>query len=327
MPALTKLVNNRNMTLLSNLEHELDLNTNQSYLFDLKDYYGLLHVQGEKSSEFLQGQLSANIDNVSPNQIQQSAYCNLKGRVLALPDVCYWDDLYLLLPQDLIKPVQTSLAKTAVFSKVQINFEPTLHVFGLYTKDSQLDVPLSLPKNRNQATCNDDYFCYCAAPNLFIIISRKNNTSELTQSFQHHGQLRGSLAWHFLSLQHGLFEVYPNTRGAFLPHRLDLHQTGHLDFNKGCYKGQEIIARMHYRSKPKHTMKTMWLQSEEPLLAGKKIVAADSQQTIGELIDFCPASDNHYLIAASMLFEHPMQVLLEGHQAPSTLTPHDNNSA
>ena len=326
MAALTQLVNNRKMTLLFDLEHELDFNENQSYLFDLKDYYGLLCVEGDKCSEFLQGQLSANITDITPNQMHQSAYCNLKGRILALPDVCYWNDFYLLLPQDLLKPVQSSLAKTAVFSKVQVTLQPSFHVFGLYTKDRQVNLPLSLPQNINQATFNDDYFCYCAAPNLFIIISIKDNVSDLTKSFQQHSQWRGSLAWHFLYIKHGLFEVYPDTRGAFLPHRLDLHQTGHLDFNKGCYKGQEVIARMHYRSKPKHTMKTLWLKSDEPLLAGQKIMAAESQKTIGELVDWCPAPDNRYLIAASMLFEHPMQVLLEGNQTPSTLTPHHDSA-
>lgn len=318
------IVNSRSLTAYSSLDNELTCSDHQNYLFNLSSAYGLLAIQGDRADEFLQGQVSCDVHEVTQAQIRQGAFCNIKGRVLALTDIIRWHELlYLIMPKDMLAGMEKMLAKTAVFSKVQIHSVNTFDIYGLYhpKKDVNMPVPLQFACEKLKATSNDTYLSYSLAPNLTILLAPVNERNQLEEYFLQQGQLRGSLAWHLLRLKHGLFEIYPETRGLFLPHRLDLHKSGYLSFNKGCYKGQEIIARMHYRSKPKHTLKLLWLTAEEMPQSGKKLFTTDGSQEIGELVDFCPAGANRYLAAASMLFEHPMESLLEGHSAPITLEP------
>jgi len=134
-------------------------------------------------------------------------------------------------------------------------------------------------------------------------------------------QWRGSLAWHFLQLQHKRVEIYPSSRGLFLPHRLDLHISGYIDFNKGCYKGQEIIARTHYRAKLKHTLALFTVHTAEPLRAGQVVRGMENQNNIGELIDHAPLGNDLWLVALSIQHDAPGLVQFEHHLHPVELSP------
>jgi hypothetical protein len=94
-----------------------------------------------------------------------------------------------------------------------------------------------------------------------------------------------------------------------------------LSFNKGCYKGQEIIARTHYRAKLKHTLKLFYINTTEPLQSGQKFYDIKTHLEIGELIDYCPLENHRFLIAASMIFDHSMSVHFEEHNTDIDLEP------
>jgi len=291
----------------------------KNYLFDLA-YIGGLQVLGDKACDYLQGQVSCDVREVHLNQMRPGALCNLKGRILALLDVVYWNGLQLLLPLDLMNETQKSLEKSAFFSKVQIAPSTNLAVFGFYLANTSDLIPfaISLPNEPKQVVSDDAFCCYHLGEQFYIFIVDKAHTKSIQEPFIPH-QLRGSLAWHALLLEKGYFEIYPESRGLFLPHRLGLQHTGHLSFNKGCYKGQEIIARTHYRAKLKHEMKLFTIETKAPLHVGQLVLDSEGKSEIGELVDYCPIADSTYLIAISALFEHPMQVLLEGHVAPIVL--------
>ncbi|MDP3704693.1 MAG: folate-binding protein YgfZ [Legionellaceae bacterium] len=301
-------INDRKLSHRLPIQDELHFDANTNYSFDLS-YLSSLDVLGEKAYEFLQGQLSCDVREVNQHHMRPGALCNLQGRILALLDVVNWDGCHLILPNDLLDATQTSLTKAAFFSRVELKPNPSLRVFGFYLQNPQDCIPFNatLPSKTHDMTATDFYCCYQLTDNLYVFLVNSNHTNAFQESMNE--QHRGSLAWHALTLQAGLIEIYPNSRGLFLPHRLGLQNTDYLSFNKGCYKGQEIIARTHYRAKLKHDMKLFTVEMDSVPHSGQTLLDPETHAELGELIDYAPIADNTYLLAISSLFEHSSTVL------------------
>ena len=299
-------VNSRQLTAFTPIQDELHLDPKKNYLFDLS-YLGCLDVIGARSSEFLQGQLSCDLRDVTPHQMRQGAMCNLKGRVLALLDVIDWHGLHLIVPKDLLNETSSSLSKTAAFSQVALQTSNTYRVFGFLLNNPEDVIPfdLTLPLENYSVVFDDRYCCYHLGAGYYIFIINTDNALGIISSFMQHGQWRGSLAWHSLQLRQHRLEIYPPSRGLFLPHRLSLQLSGYLSFNKGCYKGQEIVARTHYRATLKHEIKLFNINSTLPLLSGQRLIKQDDETELGELVDYCPIGESTYLILASVVFNCP----------------------
>lgn len=313
MKLLNSVINQREYSFIESLENELLIQSDQNYLFDL-GYLGQIAVQGEKAEEFLQGQLTCDVKKVNASTIQQGALCNLKGRILALMDVAFskTQGFSLILPYDLIEETKRSLEKTAIFSRVSLK-AGSQKLFGLYLQNPKvLRLEIPCPIEKYQAYENDILFIYHLGDGFYILYFKQDTPNDIATLFIKDGQMRGSLAWHVLRLQNKEYQIYPNTRGIFLPHRLDLHLTGYLSFDKGCYKGQEIIARTHYRAKLKHGMKVYVIHSEHSPIAGSRVFDAHNNNEIGELIDCSPINEHKYLVAVSIHFEHSNTVKVEG---------------
>lgn len=315
-------INDRALTYFSSLTEEFSIQQHKNYLFDLS-CLSVLGVEGTQTDEFLQGQLSCDIRQVTPEAMRQGAICNLKGRVLALLDVLNWQGFKLVLPKDLLGSTQASLNKAAMLSRVKLEPQTNYRVYG-FLQNNVEDLTLKefpLSKAPYGLTNTDSACCYHLDNNFYILLVPEEQISWLSQPFLEAGQLRGSLSWHQLRLKHKELAIYPDTRGLFLPHRLDLHRSGYLSFDKGCYKGQEIVARTHYRAKLKHQLALFTIETKEELRAGKKLFNESDAIETGELIDYCPLSAQQYLIAASIFFEHNAQTIIEGHAYPVLLNP------
>jgi folate-binding protein YgfZ len=309
-------INSRPLTAFSPLAHELAYEPHKNYLFDLS-YLSGLHVLGERAEDFLQGQLSCDLREVNEQEMRQGALCDLKGRILALLDVIYWrkQGFHLVLPSDLLLATSTSLNKTALLSRVALELATHYQCFGFYLQNPNDTTPfqMKLDDRPYHVISDDHYFCYYLGDHYYVFLVNPDHVDDLREPFIKNDQWRGSLAWHALQLQKKHVQIYIESRGLFLPHRLDLQFTSYLSFNKGCYKGQEIIARTHYRGKRKHELKVFTIKTTEPVHAGQRLLSTDGSEEIGELIDHCPLSSNTLIIAASVVLKHPPTTLLEGH--------------
>lgn len=94
------------------------------------------------------------------------------------------------------------------------------------------------------------------------------------------------------AIRQGIAEIYPETSGKFLPHELNLPELGAVSFNKGCYTGQEIIARMHYRGKLKNHLYYAKIQTSLPILRGNDIYLQGKSK--GSIVDYCQIAYNTY---------------------------------
>lgn len=195
--------------------------------------WGVLQAKGEKAASFLQGQITRNIELVTPEQPRLAACCNNKGRVLAifclqqLPNEP--DAYYLILPRETLPSLQQHLKKYAMFDRVALtDVSDSLNVYGLW----------------HQGQCQWQ-LCPTGQPHPFNAAS----TTEISAE-----------QWQAQRICAGLPFIYADTVGKFLPHPLNLPHLGLVDFDKGCYTGQEIIARTEFLGKVKQTI----VIAEEP---------------------------------------------------------------
>ncbi|MGQ3887797.1 YgfZ/GcvT domain-containing protein [Legionella sp. CNM-1927-20] len=308
------IINTRKYTAVQGLNRELLLNKDKNYLFDLS-YLTVLSVEGNQAESFLQGQLTCDVRDINHNTMRQGALCNLKGRIQALLDIVNTTTYQLILATDLVSDTLASLSKVAMLSRVKLQVRSDYRVYGFYhgNKNDELPFYTRLPKNKYDLSINEECYCYCLGESYFIIVSPAANHNALTIPFIRNQQFWGSLAWHRLQIRQAKVEIYPNTRGLFLPHRLELHSQGYISFNKGCYKGQEIIARTHYRAKLKHHLAVFEIHTNESFSAGNKLFDESGQREVGEIVDYCPLSiESKFLIAASILHDHPNKIIIEG---------------
>ncbi|MFA5959172.1 MAG: folate-binding protein YgfZ [Tatlockia sp.] len=319
-------IHNRPYGYLSSIAEEMTRSNDKNTLFELNEL-SVLAAFGERSGEFLQGQISCDVQKVTKETMQQGAFCNLQGRILALCALIDWQGLKLILPKDLVKPTEALLNKPAMLSRVHFEEQNEYAIYGFYlnNKNDLLPEQVTLPSRKYGVNSNENACCYALCENLFILIVPTRLSESLKAPFLAKQQLRGSLAWHKRMVMHKQIEIYPETRGLFLPHRLDLQLSNHLSFDKGCYKGQEIIARMHYRSKTKHSLQCFIIETKAPPLPGKKVFDVTGKSEIGEMIDCCPLDDKRFVVAVSILQEHPDEVLIESQEIPVTLLQPDNN--
>ncbi|MDX2346903.1 MAG: folate-binding protein YgfZ [Legionella sp.] len=272
------------------------MNPSQNTLFDLQNLC-ILNILGDNAATYLQGQLSCDVEAVNAEHMRPSVFCNLKGRILALPDVLQFNQiLRLILPVDLLEKTQKSLSKTAALSRVKLEQETNYHIFGFYLEDINQPLPFEglWPTEKHAVLISNNNCAYYLGDNCYILLVHKNNLNQIKAT-------QNIAAWHALRLKHGEIQIHPESRGLFLPHRLGLHLSGHINFNKGCYRGQEIIARMHYKAKHKHALKIFTIETNKPLQPGLRLMNQDNTQEIGELVDYCLINNNQYLIAASVL--------------------------
>lgn len=318
----THLINNRELTTFQGLKQELELQAGKNYLFNLS-HLGVLEVHGDKAIEFLQGQLTCDVQSISDIQMIQGAQCNLQGSILALMDVINWRGVKLILPNDLMEASIKSLNKTAMLSRVSLKQNNTLKILGFFLQDTNNLVPDTqfFPKALYALTYGSQYCCYHLGDGFYVFLAESEFAEKVLNYFSENNQLLGSLTWHTLRLKIQQISIYPESRGLFLPHRLDLHQTPYLSFNKGCYKGQEIIARMHYKATLKHQLSIYSIKTSEKIYSGQKLLNELNGNEVGELVDLSILDDGHYLVAVSLLKSTEPIVLFDGHKEVCYLTP------
>lgn len=186
---------------------------------------GLLKVSGRDAHKLLQGQLTCDVNDLSPTQPQLGAHCNPQGRIISLFYLFnYQGDYYLQMPRDMIDIALKALKKYAPFFKVEL--------------------------------------------------TDASDESSIIESLGSHLPT---------FLENGVAMIYPETSGVFLPHEINLPQLNGVSFNKGCYTGQEIIARMHYRGKLKNQLHLATCKSRA-LVRGNDIF--DKNGIAGKIVDY-----------------------------------------
>jgi folate-binding protein YgfZ len=132
----------------------------------------------------------------------------------------------------------------------------------------------------------------------YLMIGHREVMKQTWERLAHTSSILSSQEWKQLDLHDGVPAIYPETSGKFLPHEINLEKLGAIHFDKGCYTGQEIIARMHYRGKLKKHMHQATILSQSPPLPGSDVYSQQGQEIkmSGVIVDVCLSTknNNHY---------------------------------
>lgn len=224
----------------------------QSYYISLDDQE-LLEISGEDSEKFLQGQLTCDLSDIDNDQLTLGALCNNKGRVYAsfrLLRHAY--AFYLSLPIGLLDPTRSNLKKYIPFYKATMADASTrFKRFGLVGTAAQDYLSRNLPSmpefGHARASGEDLVLNLDGSTPRYEIWSATGDSGLVTGLRDLH---KGTMAdWKALDMQAGLFLVETADIDQYTPEEVNMDLAGFVSFDKGCYTGQEIVARMHYRGK------------------------------------------------------------------------------
>lgn len=253
------------------------------YFIDLTEY-GLVKIFGHEAKKFLQGQLTCQMDDITPTIAAFAAHCNPQGRVISLFNLIQrQQDYYLVLRHDMVAITITALKKYAVFFKVEIiDATHTLKIIA-YKGD------------KNQIFLAD--ISKIELPNqLILLIGDNDSINACCAKILPQASYQDLNTWRLNNIHAKIPTIYPTTSGKFLPHEIDLPQLNAINFAKGCYTGQEIIARMHYRGKLKTHLYQAQIRSKKNILPGMEVCFLQNQQenTCGNIVDVAHLADNDY---------------------------------
>jgi len=200
------------------------------------DDLGVLSFRGPDARRFLQGQLSGDVAALAPGVLLRAGLHNPQGRTLALLALLAPrpDELLALLPRELLAATLQTLRRYVLRAKLSIADETGAHRL--------LGIAPAAHAPADEATGIE--VAYDAHRRLRVLGAGD-------------ADLRPGLArahWRLLDIAAGLPQVYAPTSGQFVAQMLNLDCIGAISFDKGCYTGQEIIARAHYRGRVKRRM-------------------------------------------------------------------------
>ena len=263
-----------------------DLHTTPCYM--TLNQLGVLSVSGDDSAAFLQNLLTNDIHLLADNQSQYSGLCNPKGRLLALFIVIRTSESQyrLIMPKDLCEPIAKRLTMYILRSKVALsNDSEQLACIGL---TQHHDTP-GLVETDYQGADNTDYHHtkLPAAVTRWLVVCPKENISTLTHTFDDQGrQNQTADYWQWLDITARLANIYPSSQEKFTPQQLNLDLTEAVNFKKGCYPGQEVVARLHYLGKPSRRL--FMTNADTTLLpSAADEVKTTEGQVAGHIVSVC----------------------------------------
>lgn len=259
----------------------------------------LIKVSGIDSEKFLQGQLTQDVQEITENQGALSAYCNIKGRVVSLFEIIKHEgDFYLSLPEKTADLMLETIKKYAAFSKVTLTKETSWHTYALWgenNENSDLTIESLVKKNL-------DHDCQTISTENLMAIRLKTKSPAFTAfklfsknilTIDQANNMHQS-DWYQFLIEFSYPVIYPENSEAFLPDELSLNQLGALSFSKGCYLGQEVIARMHYLGQSKKTLKqavVIGVEADTIKILDK--ITDQNGKPVGEVVNCSSAIDCH----------------------------------
>ncbi len=259
----------------------------------------VLEFTGADAESFLQGQFCNDLALVTNERAQLSGYCNPKGRLLGLFTLIKIDGGYQMIVRDeLVASLHKRLQMFVMRDDVKITPRDDLLISGILASESQLAPITGQSLDAVMSTHQSEAGRWLRASDsqyFFIADQAAQSTlwgSGLSQSPESQ--------WRFQLIQSGIPSLYLATVEQFVPQMVNLQQVDGLSFKKGCYPGQEIVARMQYLGKAKRKMLRFSVDGSSLPSAGDSVVASDDSDA-GIVVDAASGASGIELLAVMKL--------------------------
>lgn len=297
-----------------------DISENDNVICDLS-HLGLLEIDGTDAFAFLQGQVTNDVKQLNGAVAHYSGYCNPKGRLLALfLAFAHRDHLHLQMPRTLIEPIAKRLRMYVMRSKVNIkDVSESIIKIGLQGPDAAALLNTlfgSVPQNTFDLVTHENGALIKLPGEIarFEIFTDIENAKSIWQTLSSQTKTVAADYWEWLEIQSGIPEVYPTTQEAFVPQMLNLDLLGGINFKKGCYTGQEIVARTHYLGTVKRRTQLAHIDASAQPEAGDDVINSN-QEIVGKLVRCAAAPKGGYdLLVEARLESVETEQLVVGSQ-------------
>ncbi len=263
----------------------------QSDILTDLSYFGIIKISGSDAAKFLQGQLTNDVLQVNTDQSQLSAWCNPKGRIIVNFRLFKRQDAYyLFLPQASVEMTLKRLRMYVLRAAVQL--EEVSHQFvrlGIAGEQSVSLIADSLnctPPTSINASLTLETATIIRVQGVqprYLLFTETPQTlwSRLAQS----AHPVGAAIWQCLDILAGLPQIVPATSEEFVPQMINYSLIGGVSFNKGCYTGQEIVARMQYLGTLKRRMYLAKIDTTSLPQPGNALYVSNEPQSVGKIVN------------------------------------------
>ena len=257
------------------------------------EHLSILEINGKGSFELLQGQITSDMEKVSQDNCVMGSICDIKGRVVSSFIVAKIkeekDSFFLVGETKALEATKTNLEKYQPFYDCSLNHREDIKFYAIEESCLMSDFPES--KLDISSQIYDSFF-------RLHYLEKKYHLIAFTESEEFKGYSISSdkLLWKVDEIINQNFEITSEVINKFTPHELGYHLNTRIDFEKGCYTGQEIVARMHYRAKklPQILVRTTDKEVEDFMKVYDK-----NNKAVG-LILSCAKINNEYQCLLSM---------------------------
>jgi len=273
-------------------------------------HLGLLQIDGADAFSFLQGQVTNDIKLLSGSSAHYTGYCTPKGRMLALfLAFSHHDHIHLQMPAELVAAVAKRLKMYVMRSKVEIQD----------VSDSMIKIGLSGPKASELLNTlfskvpQNDYESISHENGALLKLPSKHGRFEIFTDINHAQTIWGALSshatvadashWEWLEIQAGIPDVVLATQEEFVPQMLNLDLIGGINFKKGCYTGQEIVARTHYLGSIKRRTYLAHLDHATKPAPGDNVLNA-ANEAVGKIVRSAASPNGGYDLLAEIRCEN-----------------------
>ncbi|MGQ5524903.1 CAF17-like 4Fe-4S cluster assembly/insertion protein YgfZ [Chitinimonas sp. PSY-7] len=263
-------------------------------------HFGLIRFSGEETIAFLHGQLSSDVKKLTTNTCQYSSYSTPKGRMLAslliLPEA---EDRLLMLPRDLAPTIQKRLSMFVMRSKTKAsNASDERILLGLAGPEAarlvQQVLTTELPGESMQVSSINDGWLIRLGADRFLLNVLPGSAETIWQKLCTAGATpAGADCWTLSDIRAGIPWIQSTTQEAFVPQMANMELIGAVSFKKGCYPGQEIVARTQYLGKLKR--RTFRVVADTAMQVGDAIYSPEMNgQASGQIALAAPLGDGSW---------------------------------
>jgi folate-binding protein YgfZ len=275
--------------------------TNSGIFFSDLTELGLIAFTGSDAQSFLHGQLTCDVAGMPPQSSTYGGYCSPKGRLLAT--FLLWrtaDGFLMQLPTVLREPIQKRLSMFILRAKVKAQDATgafaLLGICGGKAKSELEALFGAVPQKPHTLQVSGNATLIRLPGDRFEIVAPAAEAESLRARLAACAAPAGYDAWMRKDIQSGVVVILPATQEAFVPQMVNLDLIGAVSYTKGCYPGQEIVARTHYLGRIKQRAYRAWLgAADAPPKPGDSLYStAFGDQASGTVVNTAPALEGGY---------------------------------
>ena len=268
---------------------------------DLPGFLTPIRIEGADAAEFLHGQFTTDVTGLAAGQAGLSAWCDPKGRVIATFILARLDDAFLLLLPGAVKEAFVKRLKMFVLrADVTIvdtsSTQPLQYYTGALVKDAQSLLPGLANIAPHSALRHNDYTLITYPADIAIILAGSRKTSLLRRAYETYFRDQGVRFLEKAFIRQDIPWLDAETSARFLPQELNLDTLEAVSFSKGCYPGQEIVARLRYRGAVKRRLCHATTDNKIRLEPGAALRPDGEERNIGTVVNSVISSKGQELL-------------------------------